>query len=218
MPINNEIKLVDNNSLLSKAKTDLSGIWTPAIVTFIVYMLVSMVAGVIPMGSLLIAGPLGIGIATYSLKIAKGEDARLENIFEGFQNFGVAIGTYLLMIIFIFLWMLLLIIPGIIKAISYSQVFYILAEDTDKELNPMEILKKSQEMMDGHKMDYFILGLILMFFALLTIFTFGIALFWFFPYAHVTMANFYLKVNPVKYQTELDEFLADEDDILKIEE
>lgn len=218
MPINNEIKLVDNNSLLSKAKTDLSGIWTPAIVTFIVYMLVSMVAGVIPMGSLLIAGPLGIGIATYSLKIAKGEDARLENIFEGFQNFGVAIGTYLLMIIFIFLWMLLLIIPGIIKAISYSQVFYILAEDTDKELNPMEILKKSQEMMDGHKMDYFILGLILMFFALLTIFTFGIALFWFFPYAQVTMANFYLKVNPVKYQTELDEFLADEDDILKIEE
>lgn len=215
MPVKEEIIHVEKISILTKAKNDLSNIWGPAIITFIVYMLISMVGGVIPMGSLVLAGPLSVGLSIYSLKIAKGEESKLDNIFEGFNNFGIAIGTYVLMVIFVLLWMLLFIIPGIIAAINYSQSFYIIAEDKEKKLSPMDALNKSKEMMKGHKMDYFILGFKLFIFFLLSLFTFGIALLWLMPYSQVAMANFYLRINPEKHKTELDEFL--EDDILKID-
>lgn len=62
------------------------------------------------------------------------------------------------MVIFIFLWTLLLVVPGIIAAISYSQTFYIIAEDSS--IGPMDALRKSREMMDGYKWKYFEMGLV----------------------------------------------------------
>jgi len=213
MPIKEEIMPVDNNSLMSKSRKDLEGIWTPTVITFLVYLMISSGAGIIPFGSLLVAGPLSVGLGFYSLQIAKGNEVKLENIFIGFNNFANAIGTYFLMIIFIFLWSLLLIIPGIIASISYSQVFFILAEDTEKELDPKLILSMSKEMMKGHKMDYFILLIMFFGLGLLSLLTLGIALIWLIPFMQVTMANFYLKINGKKYSNELDEFLDDSLDL-----
>jgi uncharacterized membrane protein len=130
-----------------------------------------------------------LGISIFSLSISRNQEARLEQIFDGFNNFGTALGAYLLMILFIILWMLLLIIPGIIAALSYSMTFYILADD--KTIPAMDAIDKSKAMMDGYKWKLFCMGLRFFLLALLCILTLGIGFLWLFPYMQVSAAKFY---------------------------
>ena len=139
-----------NKELMSNAERALSGRWGLAIGTFLVYTILTgsssamieyfPLAGIVP---LLIAGPLSIGAAIFSLQMARDERPQLEQLFEGFRNFGNALVTYLLIVLFTLLWMLLLIIPGIIAAISYAMTFYILADD--ETISPMQAIDKSKE-------------------------------------------------------------------------
>ena len=85
--------------------------------------------------------------------------------------------------------MLLLIVPAIIAAFSYSMVFYILADNPD--ISPTNALKKSKEMMMGYKWKIFFLGLSFLGWALLAILTLGIGLLWLMPYIQVSTINFY---------------------------
>ena len=183
----------ENTELMAEARESLSGNWGVAIATFLVYGLIISIFQVIPtVGSVLalfIAGPMLVGVSMFSLSLSRGENARLEQIFEGFKNYGTVLGAYLLMVLFIFLWMLLLIIPGIIAAIAYSQTFYILAEDD--AISSMDALKKSKEMMDGYKWKYFCLGLRFIGWALLCILTLGIGFLWLSPYIQISYAKFY---------------------------
>ena len=178
---------------MAEARESLSGNWGLAIATFLVYGIIISIFQVIPtVGSVLalfIAGPMLVGVSMFSLSLSRGESARLEQIFEGFKNYGTVLGAYLLMVLFIFLWMLLLIIPGIIAAIAYSQTFYILAEDD--AISSMDALKKSKEMMDGYKWKYFCLGLRFIGWALLCIRTLGIGFLWLSPYIQISYAKFY---------------------------
>ena len=93
------------------------------------------------------------------------------------------------MILFIILWYLLLIVPGIIAAYSYSMTFYILADDPN--ISAIDALNKSKSMMDGHKMDLFLMSLSFIGWALLCILTLGIGLLWLIPYMNVSIAKFY---------------------------
>ena len=183
----------DYTELMAEARESLSGNWGLAIATFLVYGIIISIFQVIPtVGSVLalfIAGPMLVGVSMFSLSLSRGESARLEQIFEGFKNYGTVLGAYLLMVLFIFLWMLLLIIPGIIAAIAYSQTFYILAEDD--AIGSMDALKKSKEMMDGYKWKYFCLGLRFIGWALLCILTLGIGFLWLSPYIQISYAKFY---------------------------
>lgn len=183
----------ENTELMAEARESLSGNWGLAIATFLVYGIIISIFQVIPtVGPVLvlfIAGPMLVGISMFSLSLSRGENARLEQIFEGFKNYGTVLGAYLLMVLFIFLWMLLLIIPGIIAAIAYSQTFYILAEDD--AISSMDALKKSKEMMDGYKWKYFCLGLRFIGWALLCILTLGIGFLWLSPYIQISYAKFY---------------------------
>ena len=97
---------------------------------------------------------------------------------------------YVMMEIYIFLWSLLFIIPGIIKAIEYSQVYAIYSKDPDIEWR--QCLEKSKSMMKGHKMEYFIMNLSFIGWYFLSVFTFGIALIWVLPYVTVTQVNYFL--------------------------
>jgi uncharacterized membrane protein len=139
--------------------------------------------------TLIIGGPLALGAAIFSLSISRGKEARLEEIFQGFNNFGTALVTYLLLLLYIFLWTLLLIVPGIIAALGYSLTFYILTDD--QSIKPQDALKKSKSMMDGHKEKLFYLWLRFLLLAILCILTLGIGFLWLIPYVHVTMAKFY---------------------------
>ena len=189
----------ENVVLMQMARESLVGKWGLAIGTFVLYSLIAgsiqsiPIVGVIT--SIIISGPFEIGIAFFSLSISRNQDAKLEQIFQGFKNFGTALGAYLLRSLFIFLWTLLLIIPGIIAAISYSMTFYILADDNS--IGAMDAIDKSKKMMDGYKWKCFCLGLEFLGWALLCILTLGIGLLWLIPYYHVSMAKFYddLKAN-----------------------
>lgn len=186
----------DNFELMSQARTSLSGKWTIAVVTFLLYGLISGIGGgasqFYPSAiiiTLIIGGPLQLGIYKFSLSISRNQDARLEQIFDGFYNFGNALAAFLLILVFTILWSLLLIIPGIIAAISYSMTFFIMADNPD--IDPMEAIDKSKAMMRGYKWKYFELCLIFFVLILLSLLTLGIALLWLIPFMQITYAKFY---------------------------
>ena len=94
-----------------------------------------------------------------------------------------------LMSVFIFLWSLLFVIPGIIKAFSYAMTPYILEEHP--ELTANEAIDHSRAMMKGHKFDLFWLYLSFIGWGILCIPTLGIGTFWLIPYMQTAQASFY---------------------------
>jgi len=195
-----------NTVLMQQARESLAGKWGQAIGAMVVYLLLMIAIQLIPLAgaiiALLIGGPMAIGLATYSLALARNEDANINQLFEGFNKFGLALAAYFLMFVFIILWMLLLIIPGIIAALSYSMTFYIIADD--ETMDAMEAIDKSKAMMDGYKWKYFCLALRFLGWALLCVLTLGIGFFWLMPYMQVTNAKFYedVKANYMSQQAE----------------
>jgi uncharacterized membrane protein len=183
--------------LMSQAKDALKGKWGLAIGTLLIYIILTGVIGSVPkvgsLASLIIGGPFALGLATFSLSLARNKEAKIEQIFEGFNNFVPALSTYLLMLLFVVLWALLLIVPGIIAGLSYSMSFYILAENPS--MAAMDVLRKSKAMMNGYKLKLFYLCLRFLGLGLLCILTLGIGFFWLFPYVHVCFARFYDDVN-----------------------
>ena len=186
----------ENLVLMQMARKSLKDKWGLAIGTFVVYMLIigaiQTATEFFPLVGLLllaISGPMALGIAIFSINISRNQDARLEQIFQGFNNFNTSLGAYLLMLLFTFLWTLLLIIPGIIAVLSYSMTFYILADDNS--IGAMEAIDKSKKMMDGYKWKYFCLGLRFIGWSLLCILTLGIGFLWLLPYMQVSMVKFY---------------------------
>jgi uncharacterized membrane protein len=183
----------ENKVLMAQARETLSGKWGLAIGVFVVYMLIMIGIQIVPffgaIAGLIIGGPMVLGIAIFSLSLSRKQDARLSQLFDGFNSFGLALGAYLLMVIFIILWMLLLIVPGIIAAISYAQTFYIIAED--KNIGAMEAIDKSKKMMYGYKWKYFCLGLRFIGWFLLCLLTAGIGFLWLAPYMQISYAKFY---------------------------
>jgi uncharacterized membrane protein len=193
----------ENVDLMRQAREALKGKWGLAIGTFVVYFLIiSVLQGpslffsstsllALPTGilTLLISGPLVVGIALFSLSISRNQDASIGQLFLGFNKYGICLAAYLLVALFTILWMLLLIIPGIIAAISYSMTFYIIADEDS--IGAMEAIDKSKKMMDGYKWKYFCLLLRFFGWALLCILTLGIGFLWLVPYIQVSLAKFY---------------------------
>lgn len=191
----------ENRVLMAQARESLKGKWGLGIVATVVTMLVMIGIQLIPnVGRIIfiiIAGPIVLGIASFALSLSRKQDPMLSQIFSGFKRFGVGLAAYLLQIIFIILWSLLLIIPGIIAAFSYSMTYYIISENDS--IGPLEAITKSKEMMRGNKWKFFCLGLRFIGWSLLCILTFGIAYLWVFPYMLISCAQFYddLKENNV---------------------
>ena len=189
----------ENIILMRAARESLKGKWGLAILTFFIFTLLTTTSGslrtngsILTLSStltLVFGGPLTLGAAIFSLSISRGKEARLEQIFHGFNSFSKAFIAYLLIILYVVLWALLLIVPGIIAALGYSMTFYILADDP--LINPQDALKKSKSIMYGEKLKLFYLGLRFFLLALLCILTLGIGFFWLIPYVHITMAKFY---------------------------
>ena len=132
---------------------------------------------------------LQVGYIAYMLDLIKGKDYKIETLWSKLDKYSTFIPVYLLQTVFVFLWSLLLIIPGVIKRISYSLVPYILA-DEDNTIEGMEVLRKSEEMMNGHKMDYFMLCLSFVGWHILAAFTFFILEIWIVPYQALATTKF----------------------------
>lgn len=180
---------MENVVLMRMAKESLRDKWGLAIGTFFVYGLMMggfQFTGVI---TLIIGGPLTLGLAIFSLAISRNQEARFEQLFKGFNNFGTALGAYILMVIFVLLWSILLIIPGIIAALSYAMTFYIIADEPSIQI--MDAIDKSKKMMYGYKWKFFCLNLRFFGWGLLCILTLGIGFLWLLPYMEISFVKFY---------------------------
>jgi len=190
----------ENTVLMKMARESLKGKWGLAVGAFFVVIAITAAIQSIPEAgallSLIIGGPFTLGMATFSLSLSRDQEARFEQIFDGFRDFGKALGAYLLIILYVFLWLLLLIVPGIIAAISYSMTFYIMVDDP--AIKATDAMDKSKQMMNGYKWKFFYLQLRFLGWALLCILTLGIGFLWLSPYYHVSIAKFYddIKDNP----------------------
>jgi len=177
----------------TRARIILKGRWNFCALTAFVYFICSSAASALPrigsIASLAVSGPLTLGISIFVLKLVRDNNPKISNIFDGFNDFLRAFLTHLLILIFVLLWMLLLIVPGIIAALSYSMSFYILADNP--ELSALDAIKKSKEIMRGHKGSLFMLSLSFIGWALLALLTLGIGFFWLAPYMGTTFACFY---------------------------
>lgn len=135
-----------------------------------------------------------VGFAFFLVKFIKNEKCSFKDIFSFYPDFMRCIYAILLQIIIIALNLLLFIIPGIIKLFSYALVPYLLADSKYQDMKLTDILKKSKEMMNGHKMDFFILNLSFIAWHLLAIPTLGLIEIWIIPYQSVSNAKFLVDI------------------------
>lgn len=190
----------ENIVLMRKARESLEGKWDIAFGTFVVYLVLTFFVQLIPFAGIIIGlfvnGPIAIGLVIFSLSLARNKKAKLEQIFEGFQDYSRAVEAYILLFAKVFVWTLLFIVPGVIAALSYAMTYYILVEDP--KIGAMEAIKKSIRMMEGSKEKLFRLNLRFFGLGLLCILTLGIGFLWLIPYMHVTYAKFYEDIKDVK--------------------
>ena len=197
---------MDRLVLKSNAKSQLSGTWGLAIGTLVVGALItsgfsSVVDIIEPESSIpaflgiliniLLGGVIGLGVSKFVLNLATNkEEASFNDLFSGFNIYLKTVGLWIVISIIIAFLSLLLIVPGIIAALMYSQVFFILSEDNTKSIS--QCLSESSEMMKGHKGELFVLYLSFIGWWLVAAITFGIGALYVYPYQQVTSANFYL--------------------------
>jgi uncharacterized membrane protein len=185
--------IMSNSDIMAHARLQLKGKWGSVALFTVIYMLIGIIPGSIPkIGwtiNLIIGGPIAFGISYYFLNFARDKKPVLEDLFKGFSAFGKTFIAYLLVLIFTILWTLLLIVPGIIAALSYSMTFYILVDNN--EISGQDAIRKSKELMMGNKYRYFcFLGRFAGWF-LLGIVSLGIGFLWIIPYFMVSNAGFY---------------------------
>lgn len=142
--------------------------------------------------------PMEVGMIRYVLDIVRGKEANLEYLKEYYDKILVIIVISFLVGIFTTLGLILLIVPGIIIALGYSMVFYIFAEN--KEITSMGVLKRSKEMMNGYKMDYFLFCLSFIGWILLGALTLGILYIWLIPYMTSAQALYYDELSKKKIE------------------
>lgn len=187
---------MNTNSSISKEVLErLSGNWSLTVITHILFILASVISAPV---SVIVAGPLAVGLAKFNLSLMRGEEAKTEQIFSGFKNFGNVFGVYILYIIIVAVGMILFIIPGIIAALMLSQVFFILAENPENEI--IDTLRQSRDLMEGNKMQLFFLYLKFILLSILCLFTLGIGFIWLFPYMQANLAAFYEALEPVNQE------------------
>ena len=131
---------------------------------------------------------LGVGFTSFCLNAARGfTTAGFANLFDAFENFIRLLWLHILMNIFIFLWSLLLVVPGVIAAYRYSMAVYIMLDDPDK--GALQCIRESKRMTYGHKGELFVLDLSFLGWYLLAAIPFVSV--YVEPYVQLTKANYY---------------------------
>lgn len=117
----------------------------------------SPIAQLLALALSLVSGVIGAGFIIFALRTIDGSEAAYGNLFDGFAMFFRIIWLYILEGIFIFLWSLLFIIPGIIAIYRYRMAIYLLLENPD--MTAMQCINESKRIMKGHKGELFVLDL-----------------------------------------------------------
>ena len=194
-----------NQDYKNAALAALKGNWTQGVLASLVFIGISLVANMLTSANpesdlallvyaavlICVSMPLSVGLLSAYKDLYKGTDVKVvENSFKtGFGNWGHHVGGMLLVGVYTLAWTLLLIVPGIIKSFAYALTPFILIDKP--ELSANEEIELSMKMMDGHKLDLFILYLSFIGWYLLSILTLCIGMLWVMPYMYTTMAAFY---------------------------
>lgn len=136
--------------------------------------------------------PLSIGLVNFMINFVNDKDFAINDLFNHYKNFLKVTGTLLLEGIIVCLGFILLIIPGIYLAFSYLLVPYLLVQRDD--LSITDTLRLSRKMMNGHKIDAFVLGLSFIGWGILGTITLGILYIWLYPYMMTTYTKFCLDI------------------------
>lgn len=144
-------------------------------------------------GSLLVSGSLFYGLLYVIKSNFEKQKVEFDDLFQGFKCYTKTFCLTLLQCIYIFLWSLLLVIPGIIKMISYSMSYFILLDNPNLSSN--ECIVRSKKMMNGHKWEYFCLTLSYLGWIILIILTLGILSIWVMPKIQTSSYIFYKQLN-----------------------
>ena len=145
---------------------------------------------IIGLALLIIGGAVELGHNKYYIDLCTNQQPKFETLFSRFGIFFKALGLRLFMGLFIFLWTLLLFIPGIIAAYRYSMAPYLMAQNPDMGIR--EAVNRSKELMQGRKWRLFCLELSFIGWHLLCILTFGLGYLFLNPYIQSAYAAFYL--------------------------
>lgn len=201
--------------LKAKAKESLKGKYGNAIVVLLIVgaisFVISIISGIIG-GALnftedntktltsiitfFVMGLFYFGQYSFFLKISRNQKVEINELWSKTNMYLPYLGVSILVGIIVGVGFILLVIPGIILALGYSQVYYIILDD--EKIGITDAMKKSREMMKGHKWEFFVLGLSFIGWLLLGILTLGILYFWLIPYMEVTLCNFYNKLKEAK--------------------
>lgn len=130
-----------------------------------------------------------VGYCSYALKLSRGVQTKYGDLLDGFNHFFKILALYIVTSLFVYLWSLLFIIPGIAASYRYRQAYYILLENPN--ITVMEALRRSKAVMRGHKLELFFLDVSFIGWYFLCIITMNILYIWKMPYFEVTYANFY---------------------------
>ena len=188
-------------------KEALTGRWSAAVIATLVYLVIGGVvssvcsapanwlgnaAGLLTLVSLLVSLPLGYGYMIALLGYYRNReqtDLPFESLFEGFKDFSRVFGTLFLVMIYVMLWSLLLVIPGIIKSLQYSMTYFVLKDHPEMSFNAA--IEESMRLMKGHLWELFCLLISFIGWLILCILTLGIGSFWVIPWMEMSMCAFY---------------------------
>lgn len=194
-----------NSEIRAVARERLTGNWGKSILFCFLLVAISSVVSYIPkIGSIigfLISGAMALGSVTYFIKLIRDEPNGIEDLFAGFKNYVAALVLSLFTAIFVFLWTLLLVVPGIIAAFRYSMAYYILHDNPG--IGIMEAINQSGELMKGYKWKLFLLYFSFIGWFLLCILTLGIGFLWLSPYVEASKAAFYEDLHAARQAVEV---------------
>ena len=150
-------------------------------------------AGLLSLAALILGGVVELGYAKFLLKQHDKKELAFSDLFSQFDRFGTGFAQKFLRTLFTVLWSLLFIIPGIVKGLSYAMTPFILEEHP--EMTASQAIKASMKLMEGHKMELFILGLTFIGWEILACLTMGIGFLFLNPYMNAVYAAFYRSIS-----------------------
>ena len=187
--------MISNRDLVEKTKPVLKDFYLQVFACLLLALLLpQIVLSLSPTNVLLnivivcVTAYIQVGVALYSLEIYKGKKVGLETIFSRFNGFKPIIFTLIYTLI-VFLGVILLVVPGIILGLMYSQVFFILADDPD--IGVIEAFNLSRKMMKNNMWQFFMLNLEALLYFITGVFTLLIWWIWLLPRYSIAYAGFY---------------------------
>lgn len=163
---------------------------TPWLIAILVALIANAVISVSSLVAFLFIGPISFGISALFLKQARDRKTMdVVGLFGGFNDFGQNFLLGFLSSLFIALWSMLFVIPGIVKRYSYSMIYYIKADHPEYDWK--QCIDESRRIMDGHKWELFVLELSFIGWWIVGSLCLGVGTLWVASYVSAAKAQFY---------------------------